>query len=114
MTFVLMDGHKHQCRLGSSTHRVSPLLFQTARDTKLLPVVQLRNGVIVLMGDAGPLRYKSPNFEKGWALVVFVCFSAVLRTCEAHARLPGCRSNSAGRLATTRGGPGISDTARRS
>src|SRR5262245_50854615 len=68
----------------------------------------------LLTGDPGPLRYKSPNFEKGWALVVFVCFSAVLRTCEAHARLPGCRSNSAGRLATTRGGPGISDIARRS
>ncbi|HSE87060.1 MAG TPA: hypothetical protein VLJ79_12615, partial [Candidatus Binatia bacterium] len=35
----------------SSTHCVSPLLLQTARDTKLLPVVQLRSGVIVLMGD---------------------------------------------------------------
>jgi hypothetical protein len=35
----------------SSTHCVSPLLFQTARDTKLLPVVQLRSSVIWLMGD---------------------------------------------------------------
>lgn len=35
----------------SSTHCVSPLLLQTAPDTKLLPVVQLRSGVIVLMGD---------------------------------------------------------------
>jgi hypothetical protein len=38
----------------SSTHCVSPLLLQTARDTKLLPVVQLRSGVIVLMGN---MRY---------------------------------------------------------
>jgi hypothetical protein len=37
----------------SSTHCVSPLLLQTARDTKLLPVVQLRSGVILLMGDSG-------------------------------------------------------------
>ena len=35
----------------SSTHCVLPLLLQTARDTKLLPVVQLRSGVILLMGD---------------------------------------------------------------
>jgi hypothetical protein len=36
----------------SSTHCVSPLLFRTARDTKLLPVVQLRSGVILLMGGS--------------------------------------------------------------
>ena len=35
----------------SSTHYVSPLLLQTAAPTKLLPVVQLRSGVILLMGD---------------------------------------------------------------
>jgi hypothetical protein len=35
----------------SSTHCVQPLLLQTARSTKLLPVVQLRSGVILLMGD---------------------------------------------------------------
>ncbi|HET8564342.1 MAG TPA: hypothetical protein VFM35_10760 [Candidatus Binatia bacterium] len=35
----------------SSTHCVSPLLLQTALTTKLLPVVQLRSGVILLMGD---------------------------------------------------------------
>src|SRR5499433_4015138 len=35
----------------SSTHCVSPLLLQTTRHTKLLPVVQLRSGVILLMGD---------------------------------------------------------------
>jgi hypothetical protein len=35
----------------SSTHYVSPLLPQTAPATKLLPVVQLRSGVILLMGD---------------------------------------------------------------
>jgi len=35
----------------SSTHCVLPLLLQTPRDTKLLPVVQLRSGVILLMGD---------------------------------------------------------------
>src|SRR4029077_3183135 len=35
----------------SSTHCVSPLLLQTAPATKLLPVVQLRSGVILLMGD---------------------------------------------------------------
>src|SRR5262245_61512099 len=35
----------------SSTHCVSPLLLQTTRDTKLLPVVQLRSGVILLIGD---------------------------------------------------------------
>ena len=46
-----MDGTSTNEGSVSSTHRVSPLLFQTARDTKLLPVVQLRNGVIVLMGD---------------------------------------------------------------
>ena len=36
----------------SSTHYVLPLLLQTPRDTKLLPVVQLRSGVILLMGDS--------------------------------------------------------------
>ena len=35
----------------SSTHCVSPLLLQIARGTKLLLVVQLRSGVILLMGD---------------------------------------------------------------
>ena len=35
----------------SSTHCVQPLLLQTVRSTKLLPVVQLRSGVILLMGD---------------------------------------------------------------
>ena len=40
----------------SSTHCVSPLLLQTACDPKLLPVVQLRSGVIVLMGDPRPPR----------------------------------------------------------
>jgi hypothetical protein len=35
----------------SSTHYVSPLLLQTAPPTKSLPVVQLRSGVILLMGD---------------------------------------------------------------
>jgi hypothetical protein len=39
----------------SSTHCVSPLLLQTERDTKLLPVVQLRSGVILLMGEASGL-----------------------------------------------------------
>jgi hypothetical protein len=38
----------------SSTHCVLPLLLQTPRDTKLLPVVQLRSGVILLMGDPAP------------------------------------------------------------
>jgi hypothetical protein len=35
----------------SSTHYVSPLLLQTAPPTKLLPVVQLRSGVILLMSN---------------------------------------------------------------
>jgi hypothetical protein len=35
----------------SSTHCVLSLLLQTAPTTKLLPVVQLRSGVILLMGD---------------------------------------------------------------
>jgi hypothetical protein len=43
----------------SSTHCVSPLLLQTPRDTKLLPVVQLRSGVILLMGDPDHLRHPS-------------------------------------------------------
>src|SRR5262249_16480424 len=38
--------------LVSSTHCVSPLLLQTTRHTKLLPVVQLRSGVILLMGGS--------------------------------------------------------------
>src|SRR4029077_13392996 len=40
----------------SSTHCVSPLLLQTAPATKLLPVVQLRSGVILLMGDLYVLK----------------------------------------------------------
>ena len=53
----------------SSTHCVSPLLLQTPRDTKLLPVVQLRSGVTVLMGD--PIE-PSPLGDG---------FSAFLRSC---------------------------------
>ena len=57
--YWLVDGLMEKAKTGtstnegsvSSTHCVSPLLFQTARDTKLLPVVQLRSGVILLMGD---------------------------------------------------------------
>ena len=41
----------------SSTHCVSPLLLQTTRDTKLLPVVQLRSGVILLMGANGLILF---------------------------------------------------------
>jgi hypothetical protein len=45
----------------SSTHCVQPLLLQTVRSTKLLPVVQLRSGVILLMGDPViPPGYKRP------------------------------------------------------
>ena len=50
------DGRAQGTKDGSvsSTHCVSPLLLQTARNTKLLPVVQLRSGVILLMGDPNP------------------------------------------------------------
>jgi len=37
--------------VNAATHCVSPLLLQTACDTKLFPVVQLQSGVILLMGD---------------------------------------------------------------
>jgi hypothetical protein len=48
----------------SSTHCVSPLLFQTARDTKLLPVVQLRSGVIVLMDDQAPISMENIEMKR--------------------------------------------------
>ena len=41
----------------SSTHCVQPLLLQTVRSTKLLPVVQLRSGVILLMGANGLILF---------------------------------------------------------
>jgi hypothetical protein len=44
----------------SSTHCVSPLLLQAARDTKLLPVVRLRSGVILLMGARTRLLMGDP------------------------------------------------------
>jgi hypothetical protein len=50
----------------SSTHCVLSLLLQTAPTTKLLPVVQLRSGVILLMGDpywtAQKFRYRVDEY----------------------------------------------------
>ena len=55
----------------SSTHCVLSLLLQTAPTTKLLPVVQLRSGVILLMGIEPP-----PNIRDG---ILVECLVKTLR-----------------------------------
>ena len=46
-----MDGHKAPMTARFPRPTASRPLLQTAPATKLLPVVQLRSGVILLMGD---------------------------------------------------------------
>ena len=57
---MLMDGHRAPMTARSPRPTASrPLLLQTTPPTKLLPVVQLRSGVILLMGDTGNLPSSS-------------------------------------------------------
>src|SRR4029077_21144686 len=70
----------------SSTHCVSPLLLQTAPATKLLPVVQLRSGVILLMG-VEPL----PDIRDGILverLVKTLRYVADMRRCQYVVQRP--------------------------
>src|SRR5262249_23984260 len=49
---MLMDGHKAPMTARFPRPTASrPFLLQTTRHTKLLPVVQLRSGVILLIGE---------------------------------------------------------------
>jgi hypothetical protein len=62
----------------SSTHCVSPLLLQLAGNTKLLPVVQLRSGVILLMGDpilpSLDVLFLRSTVHAPWIVPCLTCF----------------------------------------
>src|SRR5215813_5295055 len=74
----------------SSTHCVSPLLLQTTRHTKLLPVVQLRSGVILLMGDPEPNSHSLRHLHRfAFKLKWIQCKSAIILRHPARTLIRG-------------------------
>jgi hypothetical protein len=91
----------------SSTHCVQPLLLQTVRSTKLLPVVQPRSGVILLMGDPFVVFYFTILATSSWCcayererLPFIPCAKAAdLATSVVRATTPRARSGEGPRRA---------------